>query len=642
MLQFVSARVTYYRSVEDSGEFTVEPDVTCLVGKNESGKTNVLQALYRINPVESSAGFEEVIDFPTRLTRQRRRLPAGELIPVATATFRYGDDELAQIEGDLGTGAPTTPEVTVSVGYRGGRVVDHEYDEAAIVRHLCSPLALEEATTSTLASQTTVAGLLQALEALTDASADVQALVARIRGWRDQDPGIYLIDTYAMPMMPKFVYFDDYDFMPGKVSIPDLVSKRDADALKRGEQALLSLLSLAGVKPEDFQQVDQHERLIRELENTANVISDEVFEYWTQNKELAVDLKILQPETGAVPPLNAGPILEVRVHNQRHRVTVAFNERSRGFIWFFSFLAYFNELEDAQARDLILLLDEPGLSLHARAQEDLLRLIDERLAPHHQVLYTSHSPFMVSADQFQRVRTVIDHDNAGTKVSAEVFQADEDTAFPLLTAMGIELTQTLFVGEHNLLLEGPSDLIYLDVLSDLTQERGATGLDPRWVKTPVGGAGKLSTFVTLLGANKLHVAVVVDSSTKDTGAIRRLRDNGRLAANGLIEISEFTGTSDADIEDLFERDFYLGLVNRAYATELSRPLTLADLNQHDPRVVRAIEAYFQQNNITCGKFDHYRPAAILLRQQATLLPQITQPTATRFAQLFARANGLLM
>ena len=640
-MKLVSSRVTYYRSVEDSGEFTVEPDVTCLVGKNESGKTNVLQALYRINPVESSAGFDEVIDFPSRLTRQRRQFPHGELVPVVTATFRYDDDELARIADDLGPGALTAPEVTVSVGYRGGRLVDHQVDEAAIVRHLCSVLALPEDATRALASQTTVAGLLQSLEALPDAPADVQALAARIRSWPEQDPGSHLIDAYAAPMMPTFVYFDDYDFMPGKVSIPDLIRKRDAGTLDRGEQALLSLLTLAGVKPEDFQQADQHERLIRELENAANVISDEVFEYWTQNKELAVALEILQPETGAVPPLNDGPILQIRVHNQRHRVTVAFSERSRGFIWFFSFLAYFNELEDAQTRDLILLLDEPGLSLHARAQEDLLRLIDDRLAPRHQVLYTSHSPFMVSADHFDRVRTVIDHDSAGTKVSAEIFQADEDTAFPLLTAMGIELTQTLFVGPHTLLLEGPSDLVYLDVLSDLAQAQGLPGLDPRWVKTPIGGAGKLSTFVTLLGANKLHVGVVVDSGTKDTGAVRRLRDNGQLAANGLIEISEFTSTSDADIEDLFERDFYLDLVNRAYATELSRPLTPADLNQHDPRVVRVTEAYFQANNIAGGRFDHYRPAAVLLRQQATLLPQITQPTVTRFAQLFSRANRLL-
>ncbi len=411
--------------------------------------------------------------------------------------------------------------------------------------------------------------------------------------------------------------------------------------LTRGEQALLGLLDMAGVSLEDFSKTDQHERLIRELENSGNAISDEVFEYWTQNQDLSVKLSVHPPEEGAPAPLNEGPILFIRVDNHRHRATVPFDERSRGFVWFFSFLAYFSKLEEGRTSNLILLLDEPGLSLHARAQQDLLRLIDERLAPDHQVIYTTHSPFMVSPGQFHRVRTVIDHEKGGSKVSAEIFKADDDTVSPLLTAMGIEMTQTLFIGEHTLLLEGPSDLIYLDVLSDLSESRQLAGLDPRWVKTPIGGSGKLSTFVTLLGANKLHVAVLIDSSTKDTGAVKRLRDNGQLARNGLVEISEFTGGGDADIEDLFERDFYLELVNRAYASELSQPITTADLSPGDPRIVRVIEGYFRQHGIAGGKFNHYKPAALLLREQATLAPMIADTTINLAASLFTRLNGLL-
>lgn len=327
--------------------------------------------------------------------------------------------------------------------------------------------------------------------------------------------------------------------------------------------------------------------------------------------------------------------------NSRHRASVPFDERSRGFVWFFSFLAYFTELEQGAEQDLILLLDEPGLSLHGRAQEDLLRLIDKRLAPKHQVLYTTHSPFMVSADHLKRVRTVIDQDDAGTKVSAEIFKADEDTAFPLYAAMGIEMTQSLFIGEHTLLLEGPSDLIYLDLLSDALTEQDRVGLDPRWVQTPIGGSGKLSTFVTLLGANKLHVVVLVDSSTKDVGAVKRLRDNDQLAAGGLVEISEFTGTRDADIEDLFDSDYYLDLVNRAYKRHMTTPITAADLNPHDPRIVRSIETYFRDNNIAGGKFDHYKPAAVLLRQQADLLPSIGEDTLAKAESLFSRLNALL-
>lgn len=132
----------------------------------------------------------------------------------------------------------------------------------------------------------------------------------------------------------------------------------------------------------------------------------------------------------------------------------------------------------------------------------------------------------------------------------------------------------------------------------------------------------------------------VDSSTKETRALKRLRDNDQVARNGLIEISQFTGTTDADIEDLFERDFYLRLVNRAYASVLSQPITPADLSAGEPRVTRAIEGYSQRHGIS-GKFNHYRPAAILLREQATFLLVIADTTIDRAAAPFTTLNGPL-
>lgn len=640
-LKLVNAKVTHYRSVEDSEEFAVEPDVTCLVGKNESGKTTIQQALYRLNPVEA-VQLEEVVDFPAKLTRKRKDWKPDEKIPVVVATFRYDDEEMERIEADLGPGALHSPEFTVTIGYRdSSKTFVHRYNEATIVKHLRSGLDLSSTAAAAVNATSTIAELLGAIDGLEEPPAAATELAQRIRTWRKERLGLYLIDEYGLPWMPKFVYFGDYDVMPGKVSIPDLIRRRDAHTLKRGELALLSLLDMAGVGLEDFQKTDKHERLIRELENSGNVISEEVFEYWSQNTDLEVELKVLPAEEGATAPLHEAPILQIRVRNQRHKVTVPFDERSRGFVWFFSFLAYFNKLEEAEDNDLILLLDEPGLSLHGRAQEDLLRLIDERLAPNHQVIYTTHSPFMVSPRQLQRVRTVVDHDKVGTKVSSEVLKADSDTAFPLLAAMGIEMTQTLFIGENTLLIEGPSDLIFLDVLSDAAETDGRTGLDPQWVKTPIGGAGKLSTFATLLGANKLNVAVLIDSSTTDTQAVRRLRDNGQLTANGLVEIREFTGTGDSDIEDLFELDFYLDLVNRAYAAVLPNPITQADLNTNLPRIVHQIETYFRQHGIAGGKFNHYKPAAVLIREQATLIPQLSTATLARAERLFIRLNTLI-
>jgi hypothetical protein len=134
---------------------------------------------------------------------------------------------------------------------------------------------------------------------------------------------------------------------------------------------------------------------------------------------------------------------------------------------------------------------------------------------------------------------------------------------------------------------------------------------------------------------------VVDSSTKDAGAIKRLRDNDQLNRQALVEISEFSGTADADIEDLFEPGFYLDLVNQAYAKDLPAPITPADLNPYDPRIVRQIGTYFQDKSIAGGKFNHYRPAAELLRQQATHIPQLSAVTLDKASLLFKRLNELI-
>ncbi|MFD3704673.1 AAA family ATPase [Nocardia sp. NPDC058658] len=640
-MQLVNAQVTYYRSIEDSEQFDIEPDVTCLVGKNESGKTNILQALYRLKPVESIA-LDEVIDFPANLTRRRRDWADDERIPVVVATFRYEPHEIDLIEKDLGEGILRSHEFTVALGYRDTtKTFSHSYNQLVAVEHLKSGLELAPTAAASIQPTTSIKGLLAALENLEEPPAAATLLAERIRGWREQSLGLHLIDEYALPWMPTFVYFGDYDVMPGKVSIPDLIRRNKVSQLSRGELALLSLLDMAGVSLGDFSKNDRHERLIRDLENSGNAISEEVFEYWSQNTDLAVDLKVLQAEEGATAPLNEGQILQIRVWNQRHRVSVPFDDRSRGFVWFFSFLAYFNKVEVAEDTDLILLLDEPGLSLHGVAQADLLTLIDKRLAPKHQVIYTTHSPFMVSPKHLDRVRTVVDHEKGGTRVSSDILKADADTAFPLLAAMGIELTQTLFIGENTLLVEGSSDLIYLDVLSEAAEAAGRTGLDPRWVKTPIGGSGKLSTFATLLGSNKLNVAVLIDSSTQDTQAVKRLRDNDRLANNGLVEVSEFTTEDDADIEDLFEPDFYLELVNRAFASQLPSPVTTADLSGNSPRIVRRVEGYFHQQEIATGRFNHYKPAVVLLREQATLIPRLSSTTLERVEELFIRLNSLI-
>ncbi|MEV7933492.1 AAA family ATPase [Curtobacterium sp. NPDC089185] len=617
-MKLVQARIRRYRSIEDATEFAVEPDVTCLVGKNESGKTATLQALYKSRPI-ATAPFDEGLDYPSHKSRELLRSDG----PIEVTVLQYAleDGDVAAVEAELGEGALKRRQITVTTGYRySGSTWDAPVNEDRIVAHLLGSMELPPTVAAAAQAATTVTELVAALESMEGPTTASGAALAKVRSWRKQDPALQAIDILNA-RRPMFVYFGDYDNMPGKVSIPRLITKRDADDLTRGERALLALLDLAGVALEDFSNPESHEHLIRRLENASNSISDEVFEYWSQNKNLQVQLAVIpEPEAGAAAPLDRGPLLQIRVQNLRHRVTVPFDERSRGFVWFFSFLAYFSQIEQEAAQPLILLLDEPGLSLHATAQHDLLRFIDDRLAPDHQVLFSTHSPFMVDAGRFNRVRTVVDEESAGTRVSADVLRVDGESAFPLHAALGIELTQTLFVGPNVLFVEGPSDVVFLQYLSDELQQAGRDGLDERWVIVPGGGISKLPAFLTLFGANELRVAVLTDSSSANTRTISELRSAGKLYQGGIVEVGHALGRSEADIEDILDRRTYLELVNAAFAGVLSgSPITLDELNGSD-RVVHDVDAVFAARGVNGGRYNHFSPAGALLRSRSRRKP----------------------
>ena len=108
------------------------------------------------------------------------------MIPAVNARFRYDDQQMAEIDASIGPG--TDPEFTVTGGYRSPNAFTHWCDEAAIVRHLCSGISLPAPIGSAVVAETTVAGLLRALEALPE-PAPGQALVERIRGWRNHSVG---------------------------------------------------------------------------------------------------------------------------------------------------------------------------------------------------------------------------------------------------------------------------------------------------------------------------------------------------------------------------------------------------------------------------------------------------------------------
>ncbi|WP_214041460.1 ATP-dependent endonuclease [Methanoculleus sp.] len=638
-MKLINAQVTNFKSIDDS-EVVNFDNVTCLVGKNESGKTAFLQALMRLNPIEKSKGNFDILDYPRKGYTRYRQIHEKNPADVVHALFELTDEEMAQIEAALGHNIIPSRQITITKNYKNELRWDFKTDEKKAVHGILEKSDLTDSQKKSLEHINTIPELVSVLKTMADGNSSVTDLHTRLQSAFLKGLEYHIINNYLERFLPYFVYFGDYYAINGRISIQYLRQRRDSNQLSEADRTFLSLLELSGNKLEDFENQQNFERLNAEMESASITVTDQVFEYWTQNKQLEVEFAISPANPADLAPLNQGTILHIRVKNNRHRVSVPFDERSRGFIWFFSFFAYFSQIEDKN-RDLILLLDEPGLSLHAKAQGDFLRFIEERLAPKHQVIYTTHSPFMIEPTKLNQVRMVEDVDAKGTKITEDVLKNDMDTVFPIQAALGYDLAQTLFIGPNCLLVEGPSDLIYLQILSEIVQENGLSRLDPRWVITPVGGADKVSTFVSLLGSNKLNIAVLMDVAKKDRQRIDNLKANAILGQNNLIQVGEFTGARDADIEDLFDRDFYLTLVNGAYQQVLPAKLTPEVFTNENPRITKRLEDYFEQNNIDNGEFSHFKPAAYLLKNQAELAGLIGISTIQRAGKLFERINTLL-
>src|SRR6185436_19444582 len=192
----------------------------------------------------------------------------------------------------------------------------------------------------------------------------------------------------------------------------------------------------------EFTQPGGYETLKAKIESVSIGITDQILQFWKQNEELEVEVDI-KPDAEDEPPFNTGSNLYLRIKNRRHRgVSTPFQQRSRGFIWFFSFLVWFDSVqhqmevsEEKRGQGIVLLLDEPGLSLHALAQNDFLKYIDH-LSKKHQVIYTTHSPFMIHSDRLMQVRLVEDRKEVGTVISENAYASDPRTIFPLKAALG--------------------------------------------------------------------------------------------------------------------------------------------------------------------------------------------------------------
>ena len=500
-------------------------DITCLVGKNEAGKTAILKALYRLNPITKGEDkFDVTDDYPrSRVTEYEQEISSGKQqhVIVAAATFTLEEEELKPIEEHFGKGVLPEHALTLERGYKNETRFAINIDEQIAGHkllgnaHLTDAFSEEKLTWNSLkelasvlqnrakSQEEKVTHATAAANALTDpdeknqATAGAQSMqeTAAARALRAELETInsiglarHIYDNFLYPHLPQFLYFDEYYQMRGCENIEALKQRIANSQLKPSDHPIVGLIELARLNLDELLNPSRTQELKNKLQGAGNHLTAKVLKYWSQNKHLRLEFDVRPARPGDPEGMTSGTNIWAEVADQKHFVNTSLGTRSRGFVRFFSFLAWYSRLKTTAQQRIILLLDEPGLSLHAKAQEDLLRYFEVELKGVHQVIYSTHSPFMVDPKHFERVRIVQDksidsdaelsEEEEGTKVLIDVLDAGSDSLFPLQGALGYELHQTLFVGLNSLVVEGASDLLYIQALSGISRCKRARGTEP--------------------------------------------------------------------------------------------------------------------------------------------------------------------
>jgi hypothetical protein len=603
-MRLARARVQNYRSIKDTGWFELEPGKTILVGANEAGKTAVMRVLEHLRPGPLVKPLVPLRDFPRSELHQIQR---GTLDPkdvvVVEAEYELDDADRAEIRNisphftGCGYGFSKTldnrshrilrnePDRPTVGQYKDEfrRLATHADARVAVPPKRAAPPNPSETLNSILSGvsdrsfisvvqATDLVEWLDATAAHVDGANGVET--QRLAALRDL-VGLVLARDEILELLndrqPTMVYYSTYTRVQPSIHLRHFADTLDAgaidpaDAYNFGNSCLFQLLGFSARELSDLGNVPEPgvddsegmQRLMDQLDdrsyrlNAASIeLTDKISEVWQASG--------VETATGAA----SGSDYTVRiVADQQYLkvvvedslgVNLELDQRSEGFQWLVSFFVVFFAQAAGTHVNAILLLDEPGLSLHGLKQREFRRTLS-KLAQDNQLLFTTHSPFLVGPDELDIVRVVEMADRtAGTIVHSDVAADDPASLLPLQEALGYDLAQSLFAQQRNLVLESLADFWYVEAVSELFRDAGLTELNHEIALFPAGSAGKVVYFATILHAQHLKVAALLDSDAAGDNAANQDVLVRRLGHKGILRTKDaYAGlVAEPEIEDL--------------------------------------------------------------------------------------------
>ena len=606
-MKFTKFKVTNYRNIRDSGWISVN-DISAFVGQNEAGKSNLFEALYRINPFVPDESYCIDEDWPVD--------DWGNKNPSALVCEARFSLDVEEIRSLWNTAATPQPEA-------------HVHDDA------------DDANQAASAGETPVSALKKLPTALTllgsrffDAGPTFS-----VEGDRAPDFDFTKVTTWAKQHVPKFVLIQDYGLSGTQIELNQLAERLQQvewNQLTNEEQTIKIVLDLAKVDIDDFLAKGNttEGRTVRSFDKRAasSYLSKQFRELWTQKKvQFHIEID--------------GPTLNILAEDHDVGMPVRLHRRSSGFRWHVSFAWRFTHASEGQYEGCILLLEEPGIHLHHSGQRDLLAVFD-RLSGSNSILYTTHLASMVDPAFPERVRIV---ETKGAHATVKSGVVSSQSAPMAVVEMALGLTgdmKGLLGNRQTLIVEGGDDALILQKLSGLLRSDGKPYLSERIYLWPARGAPKTPMYAAFAVGQGWDSGVLLDTDGEGEAAKKKINElvlrelaDERKARFRVLMLGSATGIGKTDvaIEDVLGDTFYRQCVNAAYRVVIEESdLPVDGSDMITKRVESVLVQRFGYEKLDKGRI---RKELLCRFDQWQRLSDLPEGTAEAAERLFGAINA---
>lgn len=691
-MKLTKFRVTNFRSVSDSGWVDVD-DVTALIGVNESGKTNLLLPLWKLNPAQDGE-IQPTSDYPKTMFGEIRNAPGdyhfveaefetGAACAAIARVAGVANDvaEIVQIkrffDGHYDVGFPNHSRIStvarewlaekVTACWGAVEVAQALKKESELQPEIVAGLkaVAEELPDLGDLNATQLGSAIQAVDALIpEEPAETSIIVPMVKqlsaelGGKQTEittppPGdVEGVVDAVVAALPSFVYYSNYGNLDSEIYLPHVVENLVREDLGAKEAAKARTLRVLF----SFVQLEAQE--ILELGRDFDAANG-------QNREPTADeiAEIAeQKRTRSILLQSAGVTLTTRFRNwwkqgdyrfrfeadgdhfriwvadDRRPAEVELENRSTGLQWFLSFYLVFLVESRGDHSKAVLLLDEPGVSLHPLAQRDLSAFF-ESLSDTNQIIYTSHSPFLVDADRLERARKVYVAADGTTKATSNLRHNEgrdeqEGAAYAVHSALNLSVAESLLVGCRPVLVEGPSDQHYLTAIKSLLVSGGKITPKRELVFPPSGGTKTARVVASILtGRDEVLPMMLLD----DDGPGRQMSANLKQglyaeSPDKVLSVGAFVDYDRAEIEDLMPFDILADEMDRM---EREPDVRFADVVQAGQPFVGQLEAWAEAQGVTLD--NHWKVTLSIKFKQRVLtrgIGAIPNGVVARWVKLF--------